>query len=66
MNGREVTTAPVKVADAIADLAGLRSSDPAARHAVHAIRLTRLTLESFWVDERRPDDDTDDDDDDDD
>lgn len=35
---------------AIADLAELRSSDPAAQPAMHAITLTRLTLESFWRD----------------
>lgn len=33
---------------AIADLAELRSSDPAALPAIHAIALTRLTLQSFW------------------
>lgn len=33
---------------AITDLSELHSSDPAARPAVHAINLTRLTLESFW------------------
>lgn len=38
------------VEDAIRDLRGLRSHDPAARPAVHAIALTRLTLESFWLD----------------
>lgn len=38
----------------IADLARLRSTDPAARHAVHAIKLTGLTLESFGRPTRRP------------
>ena len=38
---------------AITDLSELRSTDPAARPAVHAINLTRITLESFW---RRIDD----------
>jgi hypothetical protein len=33
---------------AIADLSELHSRDPAALPAIHAIRLTRLTLESFW------------------
>ena len=42
----------VRVDDAVAELATLRSNDPAARHAVHAIRLTALTLESFGVGER--------------
>jgi len=50
VNGREPSAAHVTVTEAIADLAELRSSDPAARHAAHAIRLTRLTLESFWID----------------
>ena len=38
-----------RVEDAIAELDELRSSDPAARSAVHAIKLTQLTLESFWA-----------------
>lgn len=38
-----------RVDAAIADLAELRSSDPAARNAVDAIKLTRHTLESFWA-----------------
>lgn len=33
---------------AITDLSELRSTDPAARAAIHAIKLTRITLESFW------------------
>jgi len=37
-----------RVDAAIADLSELHSSDPAARPAIHAIELTRLTLESFW------------------
>lgn len=41
----------VQVEDVVAELATLRSSDPAARHAVHAIKLTSLTLESFGLDE---------------
>jgi hypothetical protein len=49
-------TPPEKVKSAIADLVRLRSSDPAARHAMHAIRLTRLTLEEFWIDEPTADD----------
>lgn len=54
-------TAPMRalVDDAIADLGAIRSSDPAARHAVHAIGLTRITLESFWVDALRADGDVD-------
>ena len=52
MNGQ--STSHVSVAEAIADLAALRSSDPAARHAVHAIRLTRLILESFWTEPSSP------------
>ncbi len=38
-----------RVHDAIAELDELRSSDPAARSAMHAIKLTRLTLECFWA-----------------
>lgn len=49
MNGREGNPARIEVADAIAGLAELRSNDRAARHAVRTIRLTRLTLESFWL-----------------
>lgn len=56
MRARETNAAPTAVADAIADLAALRSDDPAARHAIHTIRLTRLTLESFWIDRRRRND----------
>jgi hypothetical protein len=56
MTDREAKTASSGVEDAIADLAGLRSSDPAARHAVHAIRLTRLTLEQFWLNAPTSDD----------
>ena len=40
---------PGPVADAIAELAELHSSDPAARSALHAVALTRFTLESFWT-----------------
>ncbi len=40
-----------RVEEAIRDLAELRSRDPAALPAVHAIALTRLTLESFWLDQ---------------
>lgn len=40
-----------RVADAIAELAELHSPDPAARAALHAVALTRLTLESFWTPE---------------
>jgi hypothetical protein len=42
-----------RIEAAITDLSELRSTDPAARPAVHAINLTRITLESFW---RRIDD----------
>jgi len=38
-----------EVEAAIADLSELISSDPAARPAVHAIRLTQLTLKAFWL-----------------
>lgn len=38
-----------RVHDAIADLSELHSTDPAARSAVHAVRLARLTLECFWA-----------------
>jgi len=55
VNEREPNPTPSAVADAIADLAALRSDDPAARHAVRTIRLTRLTLESFWIDRHRCD-----------
>jgi len=37
-----------RVRAAISELDELRSSDPAARSAHHAIELTRLTLECFW------------------
>jgi hypothetical protein len=36
-------------AEALADLAGLRSHDPAAANALRTIRLTRHTLEYFWM-----------------
>lgn len=49
MSVRDHTPEPVQSEDALADLATLRSSDPAARHAMHAIKLTRLTLETFGV-----------------
>ncbi len=54
MSGHDGTAEPVQRDDALAELATLRSSDPAARHAMHAIELTRLTLEAFWVDEQQP------------
>jgi hypothetical protein len=38
-----------RVADAIGDLASLRSTDPAARAAMQAVTLTRYTLEDFWL-----------------
>ncbi len=47
MSGHDRTSEPVQLEDALADLETLRSSDPAARHAMHAIKLTRLTLEAF-------------------
>ncbi len=47
-------TPGVPIDAVIADLARLRSTDPAARHAVHAIKLTGLTLESFGRPRRRP------------
>jgi hypothetical protein len=34
---------------AIDDLAGIRSGDPAAAHAVQAARLTAHTLRSCWI-----------------
>lgn len=37
-----------RVADAIDELAALRSTDPAARDAIDAVKLTRLTLETWW------------------
>ena len=37
-----------RVDDAIAELADLRSSDPAARSALHALKLTQFTLETWW------------------
>ena len=51
------TRGRVRVEDVVAELATLRSSDPAARHAEHAIKLTSLTLESFWVEEPHGDGD---------
>lgn len=38
----------VRLEAVISDLSELRSTDPAARPAMHAVNLTRLTLESFW------------------
>ncbi len=35
--------------DAIAQLAELRSDDPAAEAAMRAVRLCRHTLECFWL-----------------
>lgn len=35
--------------DAIHDLVDLRNSDPAADDAIHAVRLTMCTLQSFWA-----------------
>ncbi len=46
--GADVGRPTGRVDDAIAELAGLRSTDPAARSALHAIKLTRLTLECFF------------------
>lgn len=37
-----------RVADAIDELAALRSTDPAASDAIDAVKLTRLTLETWW------------------
>lgn len=34
---------------AIADLDQIRSSDAAAARAMHAVRLTTMTLEEFWL-----------------
>lgn len=53
MTGDASRSDRARVDAAIADLSELHSSDPAARPAIHAIELTRLTLESFW---RRRDD----------
>lgn len=47
MSGHDSARVPVPLHDALADLATLHSSDPAARHAMNAIKLTRLTLERF-------------------
>ena len=58
MNRRDHRPEPVQSEDALADLATLRSRDPAARHAMHAIKLTRLTLETFGVSRRTLADDT--------
>ncbi len=60
MSRHDRTTKPVQRDDVLADLATLRSSDPAARHAMHAIKLTSLTLEAFWVDEQQPGESVDD------
>lgn len=38
-----------RTADALTELDELRSHDPAAASAMRAIRLTRFTLEWFWV-----------------
>lgn len=38
-----------RTAEALTDLGELRSHDPAAARALRAIRLTRHTLEHFWL-----------------
>lgn len=38
-----------RVADAIAELAELRTADPAAQAAIDAVKLTQLTLETLWA-----------------
>lgn len=54
MTGRRSSTARVaelraRTADALTDLYEIQSLDPAACHAMQVVRLTRRTLESFWV-----------------
>ncbi len=44
-----IATLRARTHDAIVDLDAVRSSDPAAREAMHAVRLTAHTLRSFWV-----------------
>ena len=46
--------ADTRLDHAISELAQLRSTDPAARHAMHAIKLTRSTLETFGAAKHRP------------
>lgn len=46
---------PGAIADAISELRDLRSSDPAARAAVQAIKLTQFTLETVWSQPDPPD-----------
>ncbi len=38
-----------QVTDALIDLGDLPADDPAADQARHAVRLTRHTLECFWL-----------------
>lgn len=45
----DISTLHAQVADALIDLADLPADDPAADHARHAARLTRHTLECFWL-----------------
>ena len=45
----DIATLQAQVADALVDLADLPADDPAADRARHAVRLTRHTLENFWL-----------------
>ncbi len=38
-----------RIEAAIAGLTAIRSTDPAAIGAIHAVRLTERTLETFWL-----------------
>ncbi|NNE13058.1 MAG: hypothetical protein HKN41_12530 [Ilumatobacter sp.] len=42
-------TLKAEVVLAIADLDQVRSNDPAAARAMHAVRLATMTLENFWL-----------------
>ena len=44
-------TLHARTRDAIAELRGIRCSDPAAEAALEAVRLTAYTLESWWLPE---------------
>lgn len=48
-NPVRATSLRAEVIAAIADLDLIRSSDAAAMRAIHAVRLTTMTLEEFWL-----------------
>jgi hypothetical protein len=38
-----------RVHDALTELHAVRCTDPAATHAIHAVKLTEQTLECWWL-----------------